>query len=211
MQRDWFKVNLLLTVLTVWLSGAAFAEAHGFAAGQVKVKLYSPLDKKLMKAWYKDITGNRMKHKEEVRMSNELDQGTSNMNELRRGYVNSSDGRKELDVLNRLFWGYLARSISNNEHKIIEEQLSKIDGDFEDIVDQHFKRWKFHVPSEFNGDLKHDLKKIKSIEDARIAITYSTEYIERNAKELYHRYLKRKIDGGALKYTIKNYRKNRKK
>ncbi|MGM0600352.1 MAG: DUF4214 domain-containing protein [Candidatus Rifleibacteriota bacterium] len=195
--------------------------------------LYDNKDAETLKSWYKNITGKNMPASEVERSLLSLNKGTRDMDELRRDFVNSKDGLKNLDPLSRIYWGFLAREIDDKARKHFEDLVKDYNPrDFEDEFElslqisglNHLIRstaakidWSKAPRSmvERMRWFQDELKRLKrdrqmpyvSLEQMRSEVTSSKEYVERKISKLFRRYLKRDADAGAIRHYSNQYYK----
>jgi len=193
----------MLRVFTIF-SLAILIAVPGFSAEK---QLYTAADHNLVRQWYKDITGKNISQQDFFRAQENLRYGSKDLDELRRSFVNSEDGQKKLNLIERLFWGYLARAPQKDEIKAIEDALRNVNHDLDKQIDDRITDWPPKQKNQFSGtNLVEDFKKCLSVEDVRYAITNSNEFLDHKIKELYKRYLKRDADNGGLENSRKNFR-----
>lgn len=189
MSRVFFSACLFLGLIGLFFAPACWAEK----------KLYGQADYDLVKKWHKEITGKELADKAYRQAISSLDDGSMDLEELRTSFVNSEDGKKNLSVINRMFWGYLARPATQDETKAIEDFVAKITDPIEKQIEGIINHRELRPHSGITGaNLLSDLKASFSLEEARKAIQMSDEYANLCLRELYKRYLGREADEGGL-------------
>lgn len=193
-----------------WVLLLVLAMAGEFVARPLAAapkSLYTQADFDQVKKWHLDITGQEMATPAWRQAISRLDSGAVDLEELRRGFVNSTAGREHLTPINRVFWGFLARPVTTDETTAIEELLGKISGDLGPQVDTILNNWEKAPDQGITGaNLLADLKKCRTLQGVVKAVLWSDEYLDLRIKDLYQRYLGREADGPGLGNKKKLFR-----
>ncbi len=200
MLKRFFRILSIVSVAIFFASTALSAAS-----------IYNADDYKLVKEWYKEIVGKELQGKEYDDAVKQLDSGEADLEELRRSFVNSKEARERLSLVDRMFWGFLARPPLDKEKAAIEETLLNIkDNETKQIENIINQREQMAVSGLSGKDLVADLKKCRHLDDMRKCLIWSDEYTELRIKDHYRRFLKREADNGGMN-NYKNGFRNRNK
>jgi hypothetical protein len=173
--------------------------------------LYNQSDYDLVKKWHKEIIGRDMDDPSHRRAISRLDDGTLDLEELRRSFVNSAEAKDRLSPLDRLFWGFLARPATKEEVEVVEKMLLGIKDSLEKQIDRIVGDRENALPGLSGSNLIGDLKKCQTLEEIRKTILWSDEYLDLRIKEMYKRFLGREADASGLANKKKNFRERGKR